>query len=157
VSYLDKKDSPKPAPGVARLMFPCCISNPVRLQEYLENARLRLRLHDEVFEIAIAEPGQEFKDDFAVINYRGEKTVVRPVRRETTNGIYRMITVDAELPSDLVGLLAFLSEGLAKAEVPIFVVSSLRTDHILVRQEDLARSVRALKALGADLVGAGPA
>lgn len=126
------------------------------MHEYLQGAHLSLRLHEETFEIAISDPGQGAEDCFAVVHYRGERTVVRPVGTATTEDIYRMITVDAELPSDLVGLLASLSEALAQADVPIFVISSFRTDHILVRQEDLAASTRALKAMGADLVGAWP-
>jgi len=65
---------------------------------------------------------------------------------------FRMLSVEADLPLDLVGLLAYLSSTLAKAGVPIFVISSFRTDHLFVKREHMAKAERALFDLGVELV-----
>lgn len=63
-------------------------------------------------------------------------------RRETG---FRLITFDVELDFGLTGFLSEIARILATAGVPILAYSSFSRDHLLVRQSDLAR---ALKALG---------
>lgn len=48
----------------------------------------------------------------------------------------------------LTGAIASLVEPLAKAEVPIFVISTFESDYVLVRSSDLARAADALESAG---------
>ena len=48
----------------------------------------------------------------------------------------------------LVGFLAKVSKVLADEKIPIFVISAYSTDHILVKETDLAMAEEKLKELG---------
>jgi hypothetical protein len=56
--------------------------------------------------------------------------------------------VDGELDLSLVGILADLAAVLAKAQVPIFALSTFNTDYILVKQEKVALAEAALLSAG---------
>lgn len=56
-------------------------------------------------------------------------------------GPYRVLTVDVDLDLDLCGFLAPLAALLADAGVPIVPQCAFRKDHVLVRDEDLDRTV----------------
>jgi len=58
---------------------------------------------------------------------------------------FRLLSFDIELPFTVVGFLAFVSQKLAEANIPIIALSAFSRDHLLVKQEDLAK---ALKILG---------
>jgi len=58
---------------------------------------------------------------------------------------YRLLTFDIELELTVVGFFAEVSRILAEAEIPILALSAFSRDHLLIKQEDLAR---ALKTLG---------
>ncbi len=66
-------------------------------------------------------------------------------RRE---GPWRRLEVAGPLDFALTGILAGLAAPLAEAGLPIFVVSTFDTDHLLVREEDLDGAIRALEATG---------
>ena len=59
---------------------------------------------------------------------------------------WRIITIDAVLPFGMVGVLAQIATWLADAGIPLYVVSSFDTDHILVKEQNLAEAVRTLRA-----------
>lgn len=61
---------------------------------------------------------------------------------------WRVLVVEGPLGLDQTGVLASLSNTLAGAAIPIFVVSSHATDYLLVREADLSRAVGALEASG---------
>lgn len=58
---------------------------------------------------------------------------------------FRLLTFDTVMDFSVVGFLAEVARILAEAGVSIVALSSFSRDHILVKQDDLAR---ALKALG---------
>lgn len=58
---------------------------------------------------------------------------------------YRLVTFDIELDLNVVGFMAAVTRILADASVPIIAISAFTRDHLLIRQQDLAK---ALKALG---------
>jgi hypothetical protein len=60
----------------------------------------------------------------------------------------RALRVDGALPFHLTGVLASLAVPLADAGVPIFVVSTHDTDHVLVPETMLARATDALREAG---------
>ena len=61
---------------------------------------------------------------------------------------WKILTFDMILPFGLVGFLAKVSKVLADEKIPIFAVSAYSTDHILVKEEDLAIAKEKLKELG---------
>ena len=58
---------------------------------------------------------------------------------------WRGFYVVGTLDFSLVGVLADISTVLAKADVPIFAVSTYDTDYILVKEENFDRALTALK------------
>ncbi|GAA5115613.1 ACT domain-containing protein [Haloechinothrix salitolerans] len=61
---------------------------------------------------------------------------------------WRLLTVRGPLEFTLTGIIAALSSELASAGVPLFTLSTFDTDHLLVKQADLARAVDALRLSG---------
>jgi hypothetical protein len=57
---------------------------------------------------------------------------------------FRLITLDIELPWNVVGYFARVSEILAQAGIPIGALSSFSNDHLLIKQEDLGKTLRVL-------------
>jgi hypothetical protein len=58
---------------------------------------------------------------------------------------FRLLTFDLEMDFTVVGFMAEVSRILAAENIPIFPISAFSRDHILIKQNDLAK---ALKALG---------
>ncbi len=61
---------------------------------------------------------------------------------------WRALTIDGQLEFDLIGVLAGVTSCIAQASVSVFAVSTFDTDHIFVRQEDLASTVQAVRSGG---------
>jgi len=74
-----------------------------------------------------------------------------PGDAEVSRG-WRCLRVAGPLDFEMVGVLAALSTVLADEGVPIFVLSTFDTDHILVRGTDLRRAVDALRAAGHEVL-----
>jgi hypothetical protein len=58
------------------------------------------------------------------------------------------LRVEGPLAFEMTGVLAALSAPLAKAEIPIFVVSTYDTDYLLVKAANLERACATLKDEG---------
>ncbi|WAL63700.1 ACT domain-containing protein [Amycolatopsis cynarae] len=81
-----------------------------------------------------------------------EVSVISPVElalagAEIESG-WRLLTVRGPLAFTLTGIIAALASELAAAGVALFTLSTFDTDHVLVKQADLARAVEALRAAG---------
>ena len=61
---------------------------------------------------------------------------------------WRCLKVEGPLAFEMTGVLAALSSPLAKAEIPIFVVSTYDTDYLLVKAADLERAFMTLRGEG---------
>lgn len=57
---------------------------------------------------------------------------------------FRLVTLDIELPWNVVGYLARVTEILAAGGIPVGALSSFTRDHLLVKQDDLGRALRVL-------------
>jgi len=64
---------------------------------------------------------------------------------------YRVITFDMTLPLNTVGFIAEVSGALAAERIPVFVLSSYSTDHILVKGGDVPNAKKTLMRLGFDV------
>lgn len=57
---------------------------------------------------------------------------------------FRLLSFDVELDFSVVGFLAFVAGKLADAGVSIVALSAFSRDHLLIKQEDVARSLKVL-------------
>jgi hypothetical protein len=57
---------------------------------------------------------------------------------------YRLVTFDVELHFGVVGFMAEISRILADAAIPILPIEAFTRDHILIRQQDLSKALKAL-------------
>jgi hypothetical protein len=79
---------------------------------------------------------------FAAWRLRGRATEVV--------GGQRAITIEASMPTDLVGFLAPLANRLAEAGIPIIPQCGFRTDHLVVPEAKLDDAVRVIEGLISD-------
>ena len=61
---------------------------------------------------------------------------------------YRLITLEAVLAPDLVGLLSRIAQALAAAGIPILTYAAFSRDHIFVQEDKFDRAMLALQTLG---------
>ncbi len=93
-------------------------------------------------------PFMIFKDKFETTLLLDEidfGTIRHAIRDAKKQGNFRLLTFDIELDFSVVGFLAEVARILAEAGISIIALSSFSRDHLLVKQEDLAK---ALKVLG---------
>ncbi len=64
---------------------------------------------------------------------------------------WRCFSVIGPLDFSLTGILASLASTLAEAGIPIFVISTFDTDHILVRKNQVNNAIKVLKAAGHEM------
>lgn len=103
---------------------------------------------------AVCRSSQTHPDAFATIQDEAETTVVishdnlDEVEADTVESGWKRLTFEVDLPFDLVGVLATVATALAEADVAVFVLSSYSTDHVFVKETDLAAAVTQLETLG---------
>ncbi len=112
---------------------------PDKFQKLLENSEFSPRM---------TAPFMIFKDKFEITLLLDEIDYAK-IRNEIDNAKvengFRLLTFDIELDFNVFGFLAEITRILAEAEIPIVALSAFSRDHILVKQENLAK---ALKVLG---------
>jgi hypothetical protein len=94
---------------------------------------------------------------FAVIKEGREITVVA----EENHGLetieeekfFRIISFETKLPFELVGFLAHIATILAEKDISIFAISAYSTDHVLVREKDLEKTLKILRIDGIKISG----
>lgn len=57
---------------------------------------------------------------------------------------FRLVALDIELSWNTIGYLALVTSILSEAGIPVGALSAFSRDHLLVKQDDLARLLRAL-------------
>jgi hypothetical protein len=57
---------------------------------------------------------------------------------------FRLLSFDIELDFTVVGFLALVADKLAANGIPIVALSAFSRDHLLVKQEDLAKTLKVL-------------
>lgn len=92
-------------------------------------------------------PFMIFKDKFETTLLLDEidfETLAFAIREAKTERNFRLLTFDLVMDFSVVGFLAEVSRILAEAEISIVALSAFSRDHILVKQADLARSLKVL-------------
>jgi uncharacterized protein len=74
-------------------------------------------------------------------DWRAMRHAARDARVEAG---FRLVTLDVELPWDVVGFLAHVAGILAAAGVPVGALSAFSRDHLLIKQDDLGKALRVL-------------
>jgi len=74
-------------------------------------------------------------------DWRAMRHAARDARVEAG---WRLVTFDVELPWDVVGYLARVTQILAAAGLPVGALAAFSRDHLLVKQDDLPAALRAL-------------
>jgi hypothetical protein len=74
-------------------------------------------------------------------DWRAMRHAARDARVESG---FRLVTLDVELPWTVVGFLARVTEILAGEGVAVGSLSAFSRDHLLIKQTDLGRALRAL-------------
>jgi hypothetical protein len=103
---------------------------------------------------AIIKAKKVYPNAFANVIDKNETTVIIEQSKFNDEDIieiekdWKILTFDMILPFGLVGFLAKVSKVLADEKIPIFAVSAYSTDHILVKEKDLAGAEEKLKELG---------
>jgi hypothetical protein len=93
-------------------------------------------------------PFMIFKDKFETTLLLDETdygTIRYAIREAKTQGNFRLLTFDIELDFTVVGFLAEVSRILAEAKISIIALSAFSRDHLLIKQEDLSKTLLALR------------
>ncbi|MEA3454590.1 MAG: ACT domain-containing protein [Candidatus Caldatribacteriota bacterium] len=120
------------------------------LENYFKNGKIYV--WKETF--AIVKSKKACPMAFANIIDKNETTVIIEQSKYNDKDVieiekdWKILTFDMVLPFGLVGFLAKVSKVLADEKIPIFAISAFSTDHILVKEKDLARTEEKLKELG---------
>ena len=82
-----------------------------------------------------------------------EKSLVCPVSMVPENTLersdgWKMFRICGQLDFSLIGILAELSDVLAKAGIGIFAISTYNTDYVLVKEKDYRKALKALECAG---------
>lgn len=92
------------------------------------------------------------RDFFSITRTRDELSIVCP-QRDVPAGIqcerdWRCLKVDGTLDFALTSVLVSLAAPLAEAGISIFAISTFDTDYVLVKQENLERTISVLSQAG---------
>jgi hypothetical protein len=99
---------------------------------------------------------------FCVVRTRDELSIVcsedvctadrMPDGAPTERG-WLALKLEGPFPFSMTGVLASFLQPLAEAQIPIFAISTVDTDYVLIKRENLERAVTALGAAGHEKVG----
>jgi hypothetical protein len=74
-------------------------------------------------------------------DWRAMRHAARDARVEAG---FRLVTLDVELPWNVVGFLAHVTQILAGEGIAVGALSAFSRDHLLIKQDDLGRALRVL-------------
>ena len=112
---------------------------------------MKIKVWKEKF--TIVKSKQEMPYAFASIHDRKEITVIINENKIVVNSViksekdFKLISFKEVLPFKLTGFIAKISKSLADEKIPIFVISSFSTDHILVKEKYIEKAVKCLERL----------
>ncbi|MCW4037251.1 MAG: ACT domain-containing protein [Candidatus Bathyarchaeota archaeon] len=118
--------------------------------EYFEGGKVYV--WDETF--AIAQTEKTLINAFAVIQDKKEITVIMDQEKIHEDDViqmdnnWKLITFDMVLPLQTIGFLAKVTTVLADEHISVCALSTYSTDHILVKEHDLLKTLRKLETLG---------
>ncbi len=98
----------------------------------------------------------EEKEFFSITKTDDEISVVM-LQDKISNDIkaekdWRILKVEGTLDFSLIGILAKISDILAKNQISIFVISTFNTDYILVKEEKIDKAMTVLSKEGYEII-----
>ena len=114
-------------------------------RKLLENPELSPRM---------TEPFMILSDKYEVtlmLDEQDYETCRHAIRDAKIEGGFRLLTFDLVLDFNVVGFLAEVSRILAEAEISIMALSAFSRDHLLIKQDNLAKALKVLGAYVEDL------
>ena len=89
---------------------------------------------------------------YSLSNSQEEMSLVCPeqmlIQSENSSPNWKCLKVAGPLDLNLTGILAGLSDTLAKAKISIFAISTFETDYVLIQKQVLETAKSALKSAG---------
>lgn len=122
----------------------------MNLEYYFKDGKIYV--WEETF--SVLKSKKAYPNAFANIIDKNETTVIVEQSKYDMDDVlemktdWKIITFDMVLPFGLTGFLAKVSAILADEGVSILAISSYSTDHILIKEKDLLKTINQLKKLG---------
>ena len=89
---------------------------------------------------------------YSLSNSQEEMSLVCPekilIQSENNSQNWKCLKVEGPLDLNLTGILARLSDTLAKVKISIFTISTFETDYVLIQKQVLETAKSALKSAG---------
>ena len=73
------------------------------------------------------------------------ETIQHAIRDAKVERNFRLLSFDVELPFDVVGFMAQVTSIFAASGISVLPYASFSRDHVLLRQDDLAAALKALR------------
>ena len=123
--------------------------------------KLKLKLLDGIYAVCRFEDSDKVpswvneKEFFSVTKTEDEISVVM-LQDKISSDVkaekdWRILKVEGTLDFSLIGILAKISEILAKNSISIFVISTFNTDYILVKEEKVEKAILVLSEEGYEI------
>lgn len=95
-------------------------------------------------------PSWAINEKFYSITKTNDELSIVCLEDNIPNGVitekdWRVMKVEGPLDFSLIGILASISNALAKSRVSIFAISTYDTDYILVKEKDINKAIEALE------------
>lgn len=124
--------------------------------------KLKIKLLDGIYAVCQINDGEkvpswvEEKEFFSVTKTEDEISLVM-LQDKISNDIkaekdWRILKVEGTLDFSLIGILAKISDILAKNQISIFVISTFNTDYILVKEEKIDKAMTVLSKEGYEII-----
>ena len=124
----------------------------------MEPSKLVLSVLEETFSIHRLAPDASFPeavsecDFYSLSKTTDELSLVCPehlaVKSEKSNPDWKCLKVAGPLDFELTGILAGITEVLAKEKLSVFAISTFDTDYILIKKQGLTAAISALERVG---------
>jgi uncharacterized protein len=122
----------------------------MKAEDYFKNGKVYV--WKETFDVVKSK--KTYLNAFANIIDKNETTVIIDQSKFNKKDVieiekdWKILTFDMVLPFGLVGFMAKVSQALADEKISIFAISAYSTDHVLVKEKDLAKAIKKLENLG---------
>ena len=124
----------------------------------MEPSKLVLSVLEETFSIHRLAPDASFPeavsecDFYSLSKTTDELSLVCPehiaVKSEKSNPDWKCLKVAGPLDFELTGILAGITDVLAKEKLSVFAISTFDTDYILIKKQGLTAAISALQRVG---------
>ena len=124
----------------------------------METSKLVLSVLEETFSIHRLAPDASLPeavsecDFYSLSKTTDELSLVCPehlaVKSEKSNPDWKCLKVAGPLDFELTGILAGITEVLAKEKLSVFAISTFDTDYILIKKQGLTAAISALQRVG---------